>query len=788
MRGTLRWARADLRARQGQALITVAVVAGMVAALFLATTLLQGAVNPWQQLFTQTRGADVLIYFQNGTNTTDLRFLSGVQAVGQPYQAASATLEQGAVRSPVELRAMTPALPAMSAPRVVDGTWLRSSAQDGVVLEASFAAAVHAAVGDHIMVYGIDGTKARMRVIGLADTADQGFYPQWTPGLIWVQHKLLTQVEPNASETHEIIGLRLDDNSAVATGQVVQVIWNLYNGTGENSAVERYSTWQQVKDSMANNDRLLGLLLALFGIIALVAAPCAIANVTAGRVLVQRQDIAMLKALGFTPGQVVRMLLAEQTLLGAAGAGLGLIAARIMTSPEFVRPPDGTPVGLAPLSAAWMLLIGVGTVLTVAIATVIPAWWAGRVSPVVAVQPSPPRGHLSLIARLGLLVHLPAALVLGARDSLTRRLSAALTVFGLAIPMVMITIVLTCWSSIDGFTHDPGKIGLASAVAVSQGGLDGKQMLALISHDDQVLASYPGAQFVTLLPGDNGTFIARAMGTSSRPYPFQAVQGRMFHAANEAVAGQGFLDLMHIEVGAWIKPTIDGVPVILHIVGRTIEPDNNGDVLDFGLDALNDAGSAPPQLVYSLVLRPGVPAAAARARLLAESHDRLDVQVVGNPASGLRVLQLVIAVSVVILAVIGLANLLTATVVGMRDHRHEVGVLAAMGLTPRQVMATLVVNTMILTVLGVTSGIAAGLVIAPRLINMQGQTSGIGSGIAVSLSVAAIAEILAVALAIAAAAALFLARRTTRNSGSAHLHSPVRPPRPNPSHPASRSV
>jgi putative ABC transport system permease protein len=788
MRGTLRWARADLRARRGQALITVAVVAGMVAALFLATTLLQGAVNPWQQLFTQTRGADVLIYFQNGTNTTDLRFLSGVQAVGQPYQAASATLEEGAVRSPVELRAMTPALPAMSAPRVVDGTWLRSSAQDGVVLEASFAAAVHAAVGDHIMVYGIDGTKARMRVIGLADTADQGFYPQWTPGLIWVQHKLLTQVEPNASETHEIVGLRLDDNSAVATGQVVQVIWNLYNGTGENSAVERYSTWQQVKDSMANNDRLLGLLLALFGIIALVAAPCAIANVTAGRVLVQRQDIAMLKALGFTPGQVVRMLLAEQTLLGAAGACLGLIAARIMTSPEFVRPPDGTPVGLAPLSAAWMVLIGVGTVLTVAIATVIPAWWAGRVSPVVAVQPSPPRGHLSLIARLGLLVHLPAALVLGARDSLTRRLSAALTVFGLAIPMVMITIVLTCWSSIDGFTHDPGKIGLASTVAVSQGGLDSKQMLALISHDDQVLASYPGAQFVTLLPGDNGTFIARAMGTSSRPYPFQAVQGRMFHAANEAVAGQGFLDLMHIEVGAWIKPTIDGVPVILHIVGRTIEPDNNGDVLDFGLDALNDAGSAPPQLVYSLVLRPGVPAGAARARLLAESHDRLDVQVVGNPASGLRVLQLVIAVSVVILAVIGLANLLTATVVGMRDHRHEVGVLAAMGLTPRQVMATLVVNTMILTALGVTSGIAAGLVIAPRLINMQGQTSGIGSGIAVSLSVAAIAEILAVALAIATAAALFLARRTTRNSGSAHLHSPVRPPRPNPSHPASRPV
>ena len=784
MRGTLRWARADLRARRGQALVTIVVVAGVVAALFLATMLLQGAVNPWQQLFARTHGADALIYLQNGTDTSELTSVPGVEAAARPYQAASATLEQGAVRSPVELRAMTPVLPDMSAPLVVAGTWLRSSAPYGVVLEASFAQAVHVGVGDRLMVDGIDGTTVWMRVIGIADTADQGFYPQWTPGLIWVQHWLLTKVESRASETQEIVGLRLHDNSTVATGQVVQTIWNLYNGLSEYSAVDRYSTWQQVKDSMASNDRLLGLLLALFGIIALVAAPCAIANVTAGRVLVQRQDIAMLKALGFTPGQVVRMLLAEQTLLGAAGAALGLIAARIMTSAEFVRPPDGTPVGLAPLSGAWIALIGVGTVLTVVIATVIPAWWAGRVSPVAAVQPSPPRGHLSLIARLGLLFHLPAALVLGARDSLTRRLSAALTVFGLAIPMVMITIALTCWSTIDGFTSDPGKIGLASAVTVSQGGLENQQMLALIGHDDQVLASYPGAQFVTLLPGDNGTFIARAMGSSSRPYPFRVVQGRMFHAANEAVAGQGFLDLMHIGVGAWISKTIDGVPVILHIVGRTIEPDNNGDVLDFGLDALTDAGGAPPQLAYHLVLKPGVSAAAARARLLAESRDRLDVQTVANPASGLRVLQVVIAVSVVILAVIGLANLLTATVVGMRDHRHEVGVLEAMGLTPRQVIATLVVNTMILTAVGVTSGTVVGLMAAPRLIDMQGQTSGIGSGIAVSLSAAAIAEILAVALATATAAALFLARRTTRSAGSAHLHSPVGPPRPRPAQPA----
>jgi putative ABC transport system permease protein len=45
----------------------------------------------------------------------------------------------------------------------------------------------------------------------------------------------------------------------------------------------------------------------------------------------------------------------------------------------------------------------------------------------------------------------------------------------------------------------------------------------------------------------------------------------------------------------------------------------------------------------------------------------------------------VIVVPVVILALIAMANLLTATGVGLRDHVHEAGILEAMGLTPRQV-------------------------------------------------------------------------------------------------------
>jgi putative ABC transport system permease protein len=167
-------------------------------------------------------------------------------------------------------------------------------------------------------------------------------------------------------------------------------------------------------------------------------------------------------------------------------------------------------------------------------------------------------------------------------------------------------------------------------------------------------------------------------------------------------------------------------------------------------------------MFYSLVLKPGVSAAAARASLLRASGNQLDIQVAANPAARLGVVRVVIVVAVVILILIAMANLLTATDVGLRDHVHEAGILKAMGLTPRQVMATLVVSTTIVTAIGIIAGVAAGLAVASWLINAQGQASGMGWGIAAGLSPATIASLLAASLAVAVAAAFLLSARAAR--------------------------
>ncbi|MRT44409.1 ABC transporter permease, partial [Xylella fastidiosa subsp. multiplex] len=76
-------------------------------------------------------------------------------------------------------------------------------------------------------------------------------------------------------------------------------------------------------------------------------------------------------------------------------------------------------------------------------------------------------------------------------------------------------------------------------------------------------------------------------------------------ADDEAVAGQGLLELLDAKVGDWVRMTVGDQPQILHIVGRSIEPENAGRVISTSLDTLrgNDPHLAPT--LYQLRLRPG---------------------------------------------------------------------------------------------------------------------------------------------------------------------------------------
>ncbi|MDN3292914.1 ABC transporter permease [Streptomyces ficellus] len=724
MRAMLRWAHADLRTHRGEALFIVAATAGIVASLLLATALFGYATNPWQRVFTQSRGAHVWIHTGAGADSGRLAALSaldGVDAVSGPYRTAAATVATAAsrgARAGVELRAAGAEPPATGRPLITAGRWLDPAAPHGVVLEASLARALWAEPGDRLDLAGRTVT-----VLGVAETAERRYRPGERPGTVWALPRAL----PEDRTGGQVVGLRLADPDD--TDYTVQrAVTTLGSG-----AVTDVSTWQQARAEAQGDTKLLGQVLGLFGLGALIAAALAVFGAISTRVRGHLRDISVLKAVGFTPGQVVRIFLVQHLAFAVFGAALAVLLVRTLGARLPGRLGDAVQVwqGL-PGHLPALLLVPVAAVLFIGAATCLAAWRAGRVPPVPVLPPAAaPGGGLSGAARKALALRVPPALVLGWHRAFGRGRRAPATIVRLALPLLLITVALGAWTTIERFHSRPEQLGLAAALtARPDATLTDREATALLRGNPHVTAAHPGLEVAALVPGQTGTIALRGLGTRAQPYPYSIAEGRPAHGPDEAVAGQGLLDLLGARVGDWVRLTVGGHPQVLHIVGRSIEPENGGRVISTSLDTLreNDPGLRPT--LYQLQLRPGADPRTVSTELADASGGRLDIHEVTSPADRLSALRGLVAGLIAVLALIGLTELSTAIGGTVRDGERDLLALKAIGLSPRQITAVTV------TALGCTALAAAlaatviGVPLANWLIDREGHASGIGAGIA----------------------------------------------------------
>lgn len=717
MRATLRWAHSDLRTHRGEALFLVLATAGIVVSLLLATALFGYATNPWQRVFTQAHGAHVWLHTGPSADTGKLADLDGVESVAGPYATASTTLASRGTRASVELRG-TPERPTVGRPLLTSGHWLDPANPDGVVLETRLARALLAAPGDTLT---LPGTNRSLTVLGVADSAEPRYRPGEQPGLVWASPSAVR--DPGG----QVIGLRLTDpdDTDYAVQRAVTVL-----GAG---AVSEVSTWKQGRAEAQGDTRLLGQVLGLFGLGALVAAGLAVHGAIGTRIRGHLRDISVLKAIGFTPGQVVRVFLLQHL----AYALLGAVAAAAVIQALGSRIPGrlGDAVGVwqgLPGNTVALAVVPVGAVLFIAATTGLAAWRAGRVPPVPVPRPAAPLGgRLSGVARRALGLRLPPALVLGWHRAFTRRPRSLATVARLALPLLLIVVAMSAWTTIERFDSRPEQIGLPTALTVhAESGLTDRDARALLERDPQVAAAYPGVEVAALVPGQTATIALRGLGTHAQPYPYALAEGRAAQGRDEAVAGQGLLDLLDVKVGDWVRMTVGDQPQILHIVGRSIEPENAGRVISTSLDTLreNDPGLGPT--LYELRLDPGTDPGRVAERLATAGQGRLDVHAVPNPADGLSPLRGVVVGLIAVLALIGLIELLTAIGGTVRESERDLLALKAIGLSPRQITAITVTSTACTALAAVVIGTALGAPLAHWLIDAQGRSSGIGAGIA----------------------------------------------------------
>ncbi|MFE4961344.1 ABC transporter permease [Streptomyces sp. NPDC056660] len=724
MRATLRWAHSDLRTHRGEALFLVLATVGIVLSLLLATALFGYATNPWQRVFEQTRGAHVWLHTARSAQLSKLAGLDGVESEAGPYATETTTLTSHGTRAAVELRA-TPQHLTIARPLLLSGHWLDPASPDGVVLESHLARALLAEPGDTLTLLG---TARTVTVLGIADSAEPRYDPDEQPGLVWAPPSVVHA--PNG----QVIGVRLTnpDDTDYAVQRAVTVL-----GAG---VIGEVATWQQARAEAQGDNRLLGQVLGLFGLGALIAAGLAVHGTITTRIRGHLRDISILKAIGFTPGQVVRVFLLQHI----AYALLGAVTAAALTRSLGSRLPGRLGDALAlwqglPGHAVTLVAIPVGAVLFIAATTGLAAWRAGRVPPVPTPLPSvrggattpQPGGRLSAPARRALGLRVPPALVLGWHTAFARRTRSLTTVARLALPLLLIVVAMSAWTTISHFHSEPGRIGLPAALTVhADTGLDDRDTRALLARDPQVAAAYPGVEVAALVPGQTATIALRGFGTAHAPYPYALAEGRPARGADEAVAGQGLLDLLDVHVGDWVRMTVSNQPQILHIVGRSIETENAGRVISTSLDTLRENDPALSPTLYQVRLRPGTDVRQAAGRLTAAGDGHLDVHTVTNPADGLSRLRGVAAGVIAVLALIGLIELLTAIGGTVREGERDLLALKAIGLSPRQITAITVTATGCTALAAALAGTALGTPLAHWLINTQGRSSGIGAGIA----------------------------------------------------------
>ncbi|MEV7886449.1 ABC transporter permease [Streptomyces sp. NPDC002817] len=753
MRATLRWAHSDLRTHRGEALFLVLATVGIVTSLLLAAALFGYATNPWQRVFTQSRGAHVWIHTEPSSKVSDLARLDGVEAVAGPYPTASATVTSRGSRASVELRGTT-RQPAIGRPLLTSGRWLDPAMPDGVVLEKSLARALLAEPGDALTLPGGTGP---LTVLGIADSAEPQYRRGERSGVVWA----LPSAVPHADSDGQVIGLRLTDpeDTDYAVQRAVTVL-----GAG---AVGEVSTWRQAQSEAQGDDRLLGQILGLFGLGALVAAGLAVHGAIGTRIRGHLRDISVLKAIGFTPGQVVRVFLLQHL----AYALLGAVAAATLTQALGSRMPGrlGDAVAMwqgLPGHAMTLVAVPVGAVLFIAATTGLAAWRAGRVPPVpVPRTAAPAAGRLSGLARRALGLRLPPALVLGWHKAFTRRTRSLATIARLALPLLLIVVAMSAWTTMDRFHSRPEQMGLAAALTVrADDALSDPATRTLLARSPEVAAVYPGVEVAALVPGQTATIALRGLGTRKDPYPYTLAEGRLAHGPDEAVAGQGLLDLLDVRVGDWVRMTVSGRPQILHIVGRSIEPENAGRVISTSLDTLQENDPTLRPMLYQLRLRAGAePHQVATDLAASAGRGQLDVHTVANPADGLPPLRAVVVGLLGVLALIGLVDLLTAIGGSVREGERDLLALKAIGLSPRQITAITVTATGCTALASVVVAMVVGVPLAHWLIDAQGRSNGIGAGIAhgpspIMLSAFAAAAVLG-ALALSALPAARASRR-----------------------------
>jgi lipoprotein-releasing system permease protein len=150
----------------------------------------------------------------------------------------------------------------------------------------------------------------------------------------------------------------------------------------------KVESWQDTNAALVTALNAQSISTGLIRIVVLVVVVLGIASVLVVSVVQKRREIGILRAMGATRGQVLRIFLLQGALVGAAGSALGVLLALAMIKAftSFVRGGDGLPLFVITLPPAVAMQVAVVATVCGLLAAVAPARRAARLDPAQAIR------------------------------------------------------------------------------------------------------------------------------------------------------------------------------------------------------------------------------------------------------------------------------------------------------------------------------------------------------------------------------------------------------------------
>ncbi|MFD9303525.1 ABC transporter permease [Streptomyces sp. NPDC060048] len=714
MSAVWRAARAAVGRRKVQTFVIALVVLCSTTTVLLALGLLAAASGPFDKAYATHRGAHTVATYDTA-KVSDAQLARTAHRPG--VAAAAGPFHQAVVDVPGDWLWMPPG------PLTVVGRADPAGPVDRVeVLLGRWARAP----GEIVVNWAIDGTPyadllgTRLEVPGYPELTVVGFATSMSKSAsAWVTPEQVAALRPASAQmlyrfTAPATGAQLRDSLAAATAELPP---------DSRVAAQNYLTLKKAFSSRA--DAYLPFM-SIFGVLGLLVSTLIVGNVVSGAVVSGRRHIGVLKAIGFTPNQVVAVYLTMVSAPAVVGCLLGTLLGNALAGPILQIAFSGVETGLVGVGSVprWLSAACLaGMPALVLLTALVPALRAHRLPAAEAISAggAPRTGRGLRVQRALASSRLPRPVSLGLGHPFARPGRALMTMAAIVLGVTTATLATGLTSTMVAYAGTgQGSGGRVVNIQVAGPGDRQPQPQPLLS-DAQIeerLRSLGAREIkgrgltqvrlVGYTQPAFGSFYRGSLSPAEAPF----VEGRPPRGPGEIAAGPAFLTERGLAVGDEVTLEAGGRRTAATIVGELIDSDARS--LESTWETLEQLAPGTRAVDYSVRLAPGTDADAyADAVNAADPGLRAEVADSVNAATTTVVgFSSVFTVLLTLVASLGVFN---TVLLNTRERRRDLGMLKSIGMTPRQVVAMTVTSVTGLGLVGGVLGIPFGM-LAHRLV------------------------------------------------------------------------